>query len=86
MTQLITENPWQRLIAGVNDNGKNFFAGVVDTAEQFITGVVDTSDKHSFATENFQKNSKWPNGILGGPGDNDLWKKPEVKNLVSDSL
>ncbi len=27
-----------------------------------------------------------PNGILGGPGDNDYWKKPEVNNLVSDSL
>ncbi len=27
-----------------------------------------------------------PNGILGGWGDNDLSKKPEVENLVSDSL
>jgi hypothetical protein len=44
-TPAITENPWQRLIAGVNDTGNKFFAGVVDTAEQFITGVVDTGDK-----------------------------------------
>ncbi len=27
-----------------------------------------------------------PNGILRGPGDTDLRKKPEVENLVSDSL
>ncbi len=44
-TPAITENLWQRLIAGVNNTGNKFFAGVVDTAEQFITGVVDTSDK-----------------------------------------
>jgi hypothetical protein len=43
--KVIAENPWQRLIAGVNDTGNTFFAGVVDTAEQFITGVVDTGDK-----------------------------------------
>jgi hypothetical protein len=27
-----------------------------------------------------------PNGILRGPGDTDLRKKPEVENLVSDFL
>ncbi len=27
-----------------------------------------------------------PNGILRCPWDTDLWKKPEVENLVSDSL
>jgi hypothetical protein len=27
-----------------------------------------------------------PNGTLRGPGDTDLWKKPEVEILVSDSL
>ncbi len=29
MTPAITENPWQRLIAGVNNTGNKFFAGVV---------------------------------------------------------
>jgi hypothetical protein len=54
----ITENPWQGLFASVNDK---FIVGVIDTGEQLFTG-----DKHSFAnvSENFQKNSKWPNGIL----------------------
>ncbi len=66
-TLAITENPWQGLFAGVNDK---FIAGVVDTGKQLITGVIDTGDKHSFAnvSENFQKNSNWPNGILGARG------------------
>ncbi len=34
----------------------------------------------------FEKIRNGPNGILGGPGDNDSWKKPEAENLVSDSL
>ncbi len=73
MTQLITENPWQRLIAGVVDTGDKFVSAVVDTAEQFITGVVYTADKHSFAiiSANFRKSQKDPNGILRGPGDTD---------------
>ncbi len=45
-TPAITENPWQGLIAGVNDTGDKFFAGVVDTTEQLFAGVVDTGDKH----------------------------------------
>ncbi len=32
-TPAITENPWQGLIAGVNDTGDKFFAGVVDTGD-----------------------------------------------------
>ncbi len=70
MTLAITENSWQGLFADGNDR---FIAGVVDTSKQLITGVIDTGDKHSFAnvSENFQKNSIWPNGILGGPGGND---------------
>ncbi len=53
-----------------------------------ITGANDTGDKHSFAniSLNFWKNSKGSHVILGGLGDTDSWKKPEVKNLVSDSL
>jgi hypothetical protein len=34
----------------------------------------------------FEKNRNDPNGILRGQGDTDLRKKPEVENLVSDSL
>jgi hypothetical protein len=34
----------------------------------------------------FEKNQNNLNGILRGPGDTDLCKKPEVKNLMSDSL
>jgi hypothetical protein len=69
-TPAITENPWQGLLVGVNNK---FITGVIDTREQLITSVIDTGDKHSFAnvSVNFPKNSKWPNGILGGPGDND---------------
>jgi hypothetical protein len=34
----------------------------------------------------FEKNQNDPKGILRGQEDTDLRKKPEVKNLVSDSL
>ncbi len=56
-TPPITENPWQRLIAGVNDTGDKFVSGVNDTAKQFVAGVIDTADKHSFAifSANFKK-------------------------------
>ncbi len=61
MTPPIKENPWQRLIAGVNDTADKFVSGVIDTAEQFIADVVDTADKHSFAIilANFRKKLKW---------------------------
>ncbi len=59
-TAPITENPWQRLIAGVVDTGDKFVSGVVGTAKQFIAVVIDTADKHSFAiiSANFRKKSK----------------------------
>jgi hypothetical protein len=34
----------------------------------------------------FEKIQNVPNGILGGLGDTDSWKKTEIENLVSDSL
>jgi hypothetical protein len=34
----------------------------------------------------FEKIRNDPNGILRGLGETDLWKKPEVKNLVTLSL
>ncbi len=88
MTPAITENLWQGLIIGVNDTGDKFIAGDVDTGEQLIAGVVDTGDKHSFdnISANFRKIWNDPTGILMGLGDTDSWKKPEVWNLVSDSL
>ncbi len=66
------ENPWQRLIAGVNDTADKSVSGVIDAAEQFIAGVVDTVDKHSFAiiSANFRSRND-PNGILRGPGYTD---------------
>jgi hypothetical protein len=77
-TLAITQNPWQRLIAGV-----------IDTAVQLMAGVIDTGDKCSYTniSANFQKKiQNGPNGIFGGLGDTDSWKKPEVENLVSGSL
>jgi hypothetical protein len=32
---------------------------------------------------NFRKKLKWPNVIFTGFGEDDSWKKPEVKNLAS---
>ncbi len=54
----------------------------------FIAGVVDTAEQHPFAiiSANFRKNQNDPKGILRAKGDTDLRKKPEVENLVSDSL
>ncbi len=87
-TPAIKENPWQRLIACVNDTADNFVSGVVDTAEQFIAGVVDTADKHLFAiiSANFRKKVEMILMEYSGPGHTDSWKKIEVENLVSDSL
>ncbi len=61
MTPPIKENPWQRLIAGVNNTADKLVSGVVDTTEQFIAGVVDTADKNAFTiiSANFRKKSKW---------------------------
>jgi hypothetical protein len=54
----------------------------------FIAGVVDTlTNIHSrLSSRIFEKYRNDPNGILRGQGDTDLRKKPEVENLVSDSL
>ncbi len=50
--------------------------------------LFDMADKHSFSiiSANFRKNLKWSQLDTQRPGDTDLWKKPEVENLVSDSL
>jgi hypothetical protein len=75
---VINENLWQGLI---RRNKDKFITGVVDTDEQIIAGALFAN-----ISPNFRKNSKHLHGILWGPGDTDSWKKPEVKNLLSDSL
>jgi hypothetical protein len=76
------------LIAGVVDTAEKFIAGVVDTAEQLspvsLTPVININSRIS--PRIFEKIKKDSNGILGGLGDTDSWKKLEVENLVSDSL
>jgi hypothetical protein len=65
-TPVITENPWQGLIAGVVDTGDNINSRI--------------------SPRIIEKIQYGPNGILGGLGDTDSWKKTEIENLVSDSL
>jgi hypothetical protein len=57
---------------GVNDICDKFSAGVVETAEQLITGVNINS---RISPRIFEKIQKGSNGILGGLGDTDSWKK-----------
>ena len=78
------QNPWQRLIAGVNNTADKFVSDVIDTAEQFIAGVVDTADKHSFAiiSANFRKKSMILMEYSGARGDTESWKITEVKSRV----
>ncbi len=78
-------------ITGVNDTGDKLFSGVNDTGENFslfspvsLTPLINIHSRISLRI--FEKIRNDPNGILRGPGDTDLWKKPEVENLVSDSL
>jgi hypothetical protein len=54
----------------------------------FIAGVVTPLNNiHSrLSPRIFEKNRNDLNGIIRGQGDTDLRKKPEVENLVSDSL
>jgi hypothetical protein len=76
-TPAITENPWQGLIAGVVDTAEQLFAGVVTQVININTLIFPRI---------FEKIQNGPNGILGGLGDTDSWKKTEIENLVSDSL
>jgi hypothetical protein len=77
-----------KLFTGVNDTDDKFFAGVVDTAEQLspvsLTPVININSQIS--PRIFEKIQKGSNGILGGLGDTDSWKKLEVENLLFDSL
>ncbi len=48
-----------------------------------IGGVNDTADKHKAIVRNDLIEPRWN---LRGPGETDSRKKPEVENLVLDSL
>jgi hypothetical protein len=63
-------------------------AGVVDTSGKFATCAVDTAGASWLAniSTNFDKIWNDPNVILRGLGEDDSWKKPEAKNLVTLSL
>jgi hypothetical protein len=68
MTPVITENPSQGLITGVNDTGDKF------VAEQLI--VVSLTPPvinipSLISPQIFKKMQNGPSGILGGPGDTD---------------
>ncbi len=54
----------------------------------FVAGVVDTGGASSLADISviFRKLRKDPNIIFGGLGEDDLWKKPEAKHLMTLSL
>jgi hypothetical protein len=54
----------------------------------FIAGVVVTVGQSllSNITANFRKNLNWSYEILGTQRETVPWKKPEVENLMTDSL
>ncbi len=66
-------------VTRINDTGDKIFAGVIDTAEQF------KNINSRISPRILEKIQNGPTGILGGLGDTDSWKKPEVENLVSDT-
>ncbi len=63
----------------IRKNSKLFsiYRGVVDTGDQPLLWIYPWI---------FAKSWNYPNGILRGLEETDSWKKPEVKNLVADSL
>jgi hypothetical protein len=67
---------------------ESFYAAHHTTGVVTSPAPVGKQEKHKVANipANFRKNLKWPQQITQGPGETDSWKKPEVENLVSDSL
>ncbi len=67
---------WQ-FATGIVDTVRKFAAGInltlVKLVAKFASGVVDTGGAPGLAniSANFQKNLKWPNGILWGWGETD---------------
>jgi hypothetical protein len=70
------------------DAGDKFFAGVIAPLNSLLpVSLTPAINIHSrISPRIFEKIQNGPNGILGGLGDTDSRKKPEVENLVSDSL
>ncbi len=60
-------------------HGFSVIGGVIDTGDKFITGFVDTAEQLSPMTTTMA--TQWP-----CPRETDLRIRPEVENLVSDSL
>ncbi len=77
-----------KFAAGVVDTGGKFAAGVVDTGSNLplvsLTPVVHLDLRIS--PQIFGKIRNDPNVIIRGLGEDDSWKKPEAKNLVTLSL
>ncbi len=71
---------------GVVETGGKYATGVVDTGGKFATGVVDTGGAPWLAniSENFRNFLKLM--LILGLGEDDSWKKPEAKNLMTLSL
>ncbi len=80
----IDENPEQDLTSGVNDTGDNLSPVTMTLA------IINRRCCWHWWTANIslilRKNLIGPNRKLRCQGETGLWKKPEVENLVSDSL
>jgi hypothetical protein len=61
-----------------------FASGVIDTGSKFATGVIDAREGLQISI--FKKIRINPNVIFRGLGEDDSGKKPEAKNLVTQSL
>ncbi len=77
-----------KFATGVADTGGKFAAGVIDTGDKFATVVVDTSGAPSLVNISTNWKKIWNDltVIFGGLGEDDSWKNPEAKNLVTLSL
>ncbi len=62
-------------------NGK-IYHRCFDTGDKFATGAVD----FWISLQLFEKLCNDPNVIFRGMGEDDSWKNPEAKNLVTLSL
>jgi hypothetical protein len=73
------------LFTGVNDNGDKFFGVVIDTAEELspVSLTLMLNINMPISRQIFKKIQKWN---TWEPGGHLFMKKPEVENLVTDSL
>ncbi len=75
---------WRSLKIHDKDQSPVSLTPAINFSPVSLTPVINIHSQISLRI--FEKIQNGPNGILGGPGDTDSWKKLEVKNLVSDSL